>query len=268
MSQDSLGLLAGLSCIPRALRLLRAERELWPLCGLPLALNLLAFALGIWLFFAYLLDPASAAAESLLALREPSAWYAWLWVGPLWLLSWLARWVLIAVFAVVSYFLFTAVGAVLASPFLDALSRRVERITMRAELQPAVGGIGAALRVVREEGKRVLCLLLVQLGFVLLGLVPGLQPLALGGSLLFAALFLSLDYTGYLLDRRAISFRARRRWLWQHRRPLLGFGTTALGTLFVPGLNFLSLPVLVTAGTLLALDLGVPSAGATARSES
>ena len=31
-----------------------------------------------------------------------------------------------------------------------------------------------------------------------------------------------------------------------------------IGTFVVPGLNFLALPVLVTAGTLLALDLGPP----------
>ena len=84
------------------------------------------------------------------------------------------------------------------------------------------------------------------------------QPLALAGALLFTMLFLPLDYTGYLLDRREIPFRTRRGWVWRHRRAMLGFGAAALGTFLVPGLNFLCLPWLVTAGTLLALDVRVP----------
>jgi hypothetical protein len=39
---------------------------------------------------------------------------------------------------------------------------------------------------------------------------------------------------------------------------MLGFGAAALGTFLVPGLNFLCLPWLVTAGPLLALDVRVP----------
>ena len=37
-----------------------------------------------------------------------------------------------------------------------------------------------------------------------------------------------------------------------------GFGAAAFITFLVPGLNFLALPVLVTAGTALALDLEIP----------
>ena len=77
-------------------------------------------------------------------------------------------------------------------------------------------------------------------------------------ALLFTMLFLPLDYTGYLLDRRDVPFCTRRGWVWRHRRAMLGFGAAALGTFLVPGLNFLCLPWLVTAGTLLALDVRVP----------
>ncbi len=150
-----------------------------------------------------------------------------------------------------------------ASHFLDVLSRRVEQLRSGAVLEASQTGLRAALtgslRVVIEEGRRTLFLLGGWLAFFLLGWVPGLQPFAFLGALLFAMFFAPLDYTGYLLDRRGIPFRERRRWLWQHRRAMLGFGATAIGTFLVPGLNFLCLPWLVSAGTLLALDLGTPA---------
>ncbi len=71
--------------------------------------------------------------------------------------------------------------------------------------------------------------------------------------------FAPLHYTGYLLDRRGIPFRERRRWLWQHRRAALGFGAAALSSFLIPGLNFVCLPWLVCAGTLLALELDAPA---------
>ncbi len=256
------GFLAGAASLSTALRLLRSHSELWVWCALPALVNLAAFALAVSVFWSYW-EPLSESAAALLPTADPEAWYDWLWAGPLRVLAWLLKWILMGLFGVVLYFLFTLLGGVAASPFLDVLSRRVERLRSGAVLEESQTGLRAALtgslRVVIEEGRRTLFLLGGWLAFFLLGWVPGLQPLAFLGALLFAMFFAPLDYTGYLLDRRGIPFRERRRWLWQHRRAMLGFGATALGTFLVPGLNFLCLPWLVCAGTLLALDLGTPS---------
>jgi uncharacterized protein involved in cysteine biosynthesis len=101
--------------------------------------------------------------------------------------------------------------------------------------------------------------LLCALAIAAVGLVPGMQPIAFLGEVVLAALFLALDYTAPVLGRRELRFQVRRAWLWQHRGSMLGFGLAGLGTLCVPGLNFACLPWLVTSGTLLALDLGVPA---------
>ncbi len=93
----------------------------------------------------------------------------------------------------------------------------------------------------------------------MLALIPGAQPFALAGAALFTMLFLPLDYTGYVLDRREVRFRQRRAWVWGHRQTMLGFGAAALVSLLSPGLNFLCLPWFVTAGTLLALEVGPPA---------
>ncbi len=255
------GVLSGVRTFPRALRLLRQRRELWLLCTLPLATSLVAFGLAVVVFLANL-DAAAALVGGWLAVADPEQSYAWIWVGPLRALAWLTRWVLLLAFAAAVYVLFTVVGGVLASPFLDELSARVERIASGEGIPPGPSGLRGLLsssgRAVVQEAKRTAFFVSVQAGLLALGLVPGLQPLVVLAIPLFSALFLPLEYTGYVLDRRGVRFRERRGWIWRHRRAMLPFGAGALASFLIPGLNFLCLPWLVCAGTLLALEVGPP----------
>ena len=255
---------SGAASLREALRLLRAHRELWAWCALPVLINLMTFALACVAFW-HALDPLTETLQAALASEEPAQGIEWLWRGPLNVLAWGVKWVVVLLFGVAIYFGFTLVGGIVASPFLDVLSRRVERIHRGEVIEEGSTGLGdtlrAALRVVLEESRRTLFFLGGGLCFVALGWVPGLQPVALVGAVLFAMLFLPLDYAGYLLDRREIPFRARRRWVWQHRVAMLGFGAACMGTFLLPGVNFLCLPWLVSAATIFTLDLGVPDAG-------
>lgn len=248
----------------RAAALLWREKSLWPWAAVPFLLNLAAFALAATLFLANL-DTLAAPIQRLLEVPEPAAWYGYLWAGPLWLLAALVKVALIGAFGLAIYFGFTLLGGVIAAPFLDVLSEKVERLaTGRAAEQS--GGVTAlvtrAARSALEEGKRVAFFAALQLALVALGFVPGLQPVAVAASLLVAALFMPLEYTGFALDRRGVRFRARRRWIVSHSVEMLSFGGFALLVYAVPGLSFLCLPWLVTAGTLLALELGPPEGSA------
>jgi CysZ protein len=244
----------------RAAALLRSERSLWPWVLVPFALNLAAFALAATLFFANL-GALAAPFERFLAVPEPSAWWGYLWAAPLWLLAALVRVVLIGAFGLALYFGFTVLGGVIAAPFLDVLSEKVERLVTGREPPSAAGVtalLGRALRSSLEEGKRVAFFLALQLGLVLIGLVPGLQPFAALASLVASALFMPLDYTGFALDRRGVRFATRRRWILSHALEMLSFGAFALALYALPGVSFLCLPWLVTAGTLLVLEVGPP----------
>jgi CysZ protein len=255
------GLLAGPGVLRRGFALLWRERSLWPIAALPFFVNVAAFGLAIAAFVANL-EAIAAPLERALDVGEPSAWYGYLWYGPLLVLALAVKGVLLLALVVAIYFLFTVIGAVVAAPFLDVLSERVERIV--AGGAPSARTLGESLRVAArstlEEAKRTAFFLAVQLGILLLGLVPGLQPLAAAASLAFTALFLPLDFTAYSLDRRRVPFRARRRWVWAHKPEMLGFGALGVALFFVPGLSFLCLPWLVTSGTLLVLELGPPGA--------
>jgi CysZ protein len=248
----------------RAAAMLRRERSLWPWVVVPFVLNLAAFALAMAVFVANL-DSLAGPFERLLDVPEPKAWYGYVVAGPLWLLAALVRAVLLAGLALAIYFGFTLLGGVIAAPFLDVLSERVERLASGRELEHERGVtalLRRAARSAREEAKRAAFFFSVELALLLVGLVPGLQPVAAAASLLFAALFMPLLYTGFALDRRGVRFAVRRRWILRHRIEMFSFGAFALALYAVPGLSFLCLPWLVSAGTLLVLEVGPPESAA------
>src|SRR5262249_41934417 len=146
------------------------------------------------------------------------------------------------------YFGFTLLGGVIAAPFLDVLSERVERLATDRPYQAAAGmtaGLRRGARAVLAEAQRFAFFLAVEALLLALGLVPGVQPFAAAAGLGFAALFMPLVYTGFALDRREVPFRARRRWIASHSFEMLSFGGFALAVYAVPGLSFLCLPWLV-----------------------
>ena len=249
--------MTSLRVLRRAWSLLRRERALWPWALVPFALNLLAFGLAAAAFWANL-DALAAPLQRLLDVPTPAHWTGYLWALPLWLLAAVMKLVLVTAFGVALYFAFTAIGGVIAAPFLDVLSERVERIERGALPPQAPGLTGVAQRAVRSvvaEAKRVGFLLALQVLLLAVGLVPGLQPVAAVASLAVAALFLPLVYTGFALDRRGVRFAARRRWVLSHPVESATFGGFALALFVVPGLSFFCLPWLVTAGTLFVLEL-------------
>lgn len=248
---------AGVGLHLQGLRLLRRERSLWKLALMPLALSLAAVGLAVALVFAH--------SELLFGLvtawmPEPSAgaWYEWIWVAP-------AR--LLLDFVGVVFFLLVAAAAalaalllasVLAAPFHDALSRRVEEIVSGSAPEVAGEGLLGLLREGRraslEELRRLAFFFGIQALLGVIGLaVPGGQLVAAPAMTLVAMLFLPLDYASYALDRRRLTFREKRRWLRDHAAAMLGFGAAAFALCLVPGLNLLAMPVFVVAGTLLAL---------------
>jgi CysZ protein len=147
---------------------------------------------------------------------------------------------------------------VLASPFLDVLASRVEWIETGAVEEDAASGlIGSGvdvLRALREELRRAVFFLLVVGSLVLLGfLIPGGHLVSGPSIVVFAIFFLPLDYASYTLDRRRYSFRQKRIWLMANKPAAVGFGGAAFLICWVPGLNFLAMPLLVVGGTLLAI---------------
>jgi CysZ protein len=223
----------------------------------PIFLSLVAFSAAISLLVGYA-GELYGWATLWMPVLEAQAWWAWLWIGPAKAILTLVGVVLFVAIAGITLLISFLVASILASPFLDVLSYRVEAIQAGAVLDGSASGLMGfgtdALRAVREELRRVIFYLLVVGSLMALGFViPGAQlltgPLIVG----FTIFFLPLDYASYTLDRRQLSFREKRDWLKENRPPAVGFGLAAFLICVVPGLNFLAMPLLVVGGTLLAL---------------
>lgn len=248
-------LLAGLRLPGEALGLLWRERSLWPWAGVPFLLSLAAFAAAVSLVAAHTAE-IHAWVTDWLPVLGAERWYEWVWIGPLKLL-WAALGALfflaVAGVALVGAYL---LASLLASPFHDLLSRRVEQIVTGTVREESRGLVRDALRALGQELRRLVFYLALTLPLLAAGLLlPGAQILTAPALLAFTVLFLPLDYSSYTLDRRGVSFAEKRRWLVAHARPVAGFGSAAFLTCLVPGLNFVAMPILVVAGTLLALRL-------------
>jgi CysZ protein len=251
------GVVGGVRLLFSGMRLLFSQPRLWALASVPLALSMVAvFGAGFAIH-----SNAGAIHEFLTAWLpafEVTAWYTWIWMGPARLIAWLMGGLLFAMFVAASLLLSLLVSNVLSAPFLDALSLRTEAIESGEALPESDGGLRALLsetrRSMANELQRALFFigvwLLIALGGVL---IPGGAILAPPLLMAFTAIFLPLDYAGYSLDRRHVSFAGRRNWIRANLATMIGFGGAALAISLVPGLNFLLLPTLVIAGTLLAL---------------
>ncbi|MBW2426873.1 MAG: EI24 domain-containing protein [Deltaproteobacteria bacterium] len=250
------GLREGVMLLVEGSSLLRRQRSLWPLACVPLLFTLLLMTATTVLFWSHL-DAIHTFAGSWLPHLEAQAWWSWLWVGPgialFWLIGWLAVLVGFGVALVASLLL----ASLASAPFLDRLSQRVEEIVLGrpgAGASDLPGILVESLRSFAAELRRLaflagIWLLLSGSGFLIPGAHLLTGPLLVGVTVLF----LPLDYTGFALDRRQVSFGRRRRWLVDHLPIMLGFGGLAFVACLVPGLNLLLMPVMVTAGTLLVL---------------
>ncbi|MCH2186924.1 EI24 domain-containing protein [Myxococcota bacterium] len=240
-------------------RLLIRERSLWALSTVPIALTVGLLGIAMGLLFEY-----SGALwdfiEGFWPVFKAHAWYAWIWVAPLrvffWSLSGALFLLSIAAGAAVSVLL----ASLLSSPFLDVLTRRVETLVAGGIQEEGgtgmVGGVKETGRSMAAEAGRIGFLLVIWVVLTGLGLlIPGAQLIT--GPLMLATtiLFMPLQFSGSILDRRQLPFSIRRRWISANWPVMVGFGLAAFIVCFVPGMNLLVLPALVSAGTLLVLEV-------------
>jgi len=251
------GASAGLGLVFDGMRLLVGNRGLWLLAAVPVALTFAALATTLVLIVEYY-DVIRLFLTGWLPALEAGAWYAWLWVGPGRLLLFLFGLLLFVLFSGACLVLAFLLANLLSSPFLDVLSQRVEGIASGTVFDSGDHGLSAVFadagRSLVNESRRIAFFAALWIGISLAGLlIPGGQLLAPPLLLCLTTLLLPLDYAGDALDRRLVPFRIRRSWLRAHLSVMAGFGGAAFVTFLVPGLNFLMLPTLVAAGTLLVL---------------
>jgi CysZ protein len=213
--------------------------------AIPFTINLLIFSLSVYFgldLFNHLLQRY---------LPQGDVWYLLILYYLAWILAALLTTVLV-------FFSFTVIGNLLASPFNELLSERIENLVHETrDTEPF-----SLSRFIRESGHAMLIELRKQLVFVagmmlllLINLVPGVGPLIyVVLAPIFTLFFLIAAYLGFVLTRKQVGFRQQARYILS--RPLLmtGFGCATFCLLAIPLVQFFCIPLAVSGATLMWCD--------------
>ncbi|MAI78919.1 MAG: hypothetical protein CL917_08265 [Deltaproteobacteria bacterium] len=246
--------LSGAQFLFEGIGFLRAERSLWPLALVPILLSAIALALMIFVWVSNA-GEIQAWIDSFLPAVTVVHWYQWVWLGPAKLFLALLAWFIFLVLAALSGLFSLMLASLISAPFLDRLSWKVERIAEGVVMETDQSGLatlgGDIGRSLVAESKRVGFFLSIWVPLVVLGLlIPGAQIITGPLAVTLTVVLLPLQFCGYTLDRRRVTFKQRREWLFGDTARTLGFGGVAFVACFIPGLNVVMIPGLVTAGTL------------------
>lgn len=233
----------GIGAHLQAFRYLATDRELRRLAAIPFLINLVLFLVAVPLV----------------------AWLVISWIGALGegsggvaLVGWTILQIVAGVAVVAgSVLLFGIIGGIIAGPFSGPLSERVEFLERERLGLPGsdVASRGVATDIWRgllfAFGRLFLFLLVYPLIF-LLQFIPGVGHVLFGVlAFIYSAFVLSVDYSDPYLDRRLESFRAKLRFVLDHKGLSLGFGSGAVLLLIIPFVNLVMIPVCVVAGTVV-----------------
>ncbi len=249
MEQMGLSLFRGPGYLWQGIKLL-ATPGLRRFVVIPLLLNTLLFAIGIWQgleWFSVLMDMVGA---------ELPGWLAWL------------RWLLVPLFAIavltVIYFTFTVVANLIGAPFNALLSEKVEKqLTGRvAGNERSTGSVLAGIvpDMLNELGK-LFHALLWSIPFLLLFIIPVTMPIAPFAWMVFTAWMLAVEYADYPMGNRGMRGREVRRSLRKKGLLALGFGGAVLLMTIIPVINFLAMPAAVAGATVLWVREYAPAEG-------
>lgn len=235
----------------KGLALVAMRRELWGPAAGAVAINVAVFA-ALLAVLALGVPPLT---ERLL----PESWPAWA--------ARLTGCAVAMALGVAVLFLFTAVGSIVAGPFLEELARRVLRGAGEA-LPPDPGWGVMLVRIAGNQAWLLAAFLLAQALLLAMWLIPVVGTVHPVLSALLGVYFVSLSYVGIALEVRGVHGVARYRWMTAHLGPAMGFGAVLFLILLVPLLGYLLMPVTAAGAALLVHDLGeATSSGVSASSD-
>ena len=220
--------LVAISFLGKGLQLLTHEK-LRTFVIIPVLINIVLYSVAFFVSLHYV--------EQAIAQFIP-AWLHWL--------SWLLLPLFFIIFFVISFFSFTVLANLIASPFYGVLSARtlaiVDNMAEIVELP--------VLQVVMAEFKRLLYIVARMLPILLLSFIPVLNlisPVIWG---LFGAWMLVMEFMAYPLENAGLLFEQQRDLLKTVRFGALSFGGVTMLGLSVPVLNIIIAPAAVIGATL------------------
>lgn len=239
------GFWTGVAAYLRATRLILTRSSLQTLLVAPAIVTLILFAAGTIAAFYFFADIRSALSPDL-----PS-WIAWIAAA--------------LIIGIVWIFGFVVVGGLVAAPFCDLISKRIEALEGVRTDDPG-SFVLETWSAIRHSAIRLVLYLATVAVFSLTLLVPGLGPTLFGTLMVILGIrYLAWDGVDYCLARRHYGFREKRRFLRMYSGATLGYGGIAFLLMLIPFANLFVLPLNAASGTVLYCALerqgGLPRRG-------
>lgn len=194
------------------------------------------------------------------------AWiYGQLDIGVKWLTSYLGgsedagiiSWIIGVIFGLIFYFLvnwtFVMIVSVVASPFNDLISSRVETKHFNGETVEIVSSkfLSRIFKIVWNEIKKVILILLMTLVAALAGFIPVVGPFI---SIALSGILLAIQFVDYSWSRRELTSKEC---VADAKKNILYYGLSGAGfvvLISIPIVNLLTLPLAVVYYTFMFLE--------------
>ncbi len=248
-------LISGVKYIFKGFKVLIANPKLWPWALLPTLINLILLALMLATFFHFLGDIYSWLSAHILQLgiENPTTWYLHILDSILWAINLLFQIIIFLLSLIFVLIISYVLGLIVAAPFNDALSERVELLVTNKEL-PSYSFkkmIKDLLRTIKMETIKGLVLILIPVLLFVLNIIPiigGILYVAL--TFIFGAWDLGFAYADLPMGRKVIPLKNRISFASKNKWGLIGLGAGFI----IPFFNLVFAAPMVVAGTLFYCD--------------
>lgn len=245
----------GLGFLTKGFSFLVGHPRLWVWAALPTFINLVLLGVMLAVFVHYYGDVYGwlSAHIGVLKIQDPSTWYWQALNVLLWVLNLLFQVLIVVVSLTILLIASYVLGLIIASPFNDLLSERVEIIAANYEPSPFSMGkfLRDTIRIIRVESVKASVLIVIPVVLFIFNFVPvvgGFLYVAL--MIVFGSWALGFSYADLPFGRRAAPFSER--WLFakNNRWALIGFGAGFV----VPFFSLIFTAPMVVGGTLLFIN--------------
>jgi len=245
----------GFTYIFRGFGLLFQKPKLWPWAILPTIINLILIVIILSVFIHYYGDLYGWLADHIghIGIENPGAWYWHVLDGILWVIDVLFQVLIVLISLVILLIVAYGLSFIVAAPFNDALSERVETI-LTGEEPPAFTVkkfIGDLFRIVKIESIKAIILIAIPVVLFVLNVIP-----VIGGvlyvllTLVFGAWDLGFAFADLPMGRKVIPLKGRWEFAKTNKWTLIGFGAGFI----VPFFALIFAAPMVVGGTILYVE--------------
>jgi CysZ protein len=225
--------LLALEFLIKGLKLL-PDPKLRSLIIIPILINIVLYSIALALGYYYV--------EELINQFIPN-WLQWL--------NWILLPLFFIIFFVASFFSFTVLANLIASPFYGILAARTQAL-ISGEAQVIEQPIA---KVMAGELKRVLYIVMRILPLLILFVIPVVNIVAPVIFALFSAWCLAMEFMAYPLENEGLLFVEQKDLLKSARLGMLSFGGITMLGLTLPVLNIIIGPAAVIGATIYLYEM-------------